>query len=177
MSVSAPTSSQGTPSTRDSYGGASALGLEFLKNYFERAGAEVSVSLVERKQNDAISSDSGPQECVYNLSGDVQILRMNPSLRASLNRLTTIAINKSKRHRFVCQIDINNELSARRALLEVIATDAVAVAEHTHKRAVIEGLSTGERRQVHHHVNQHEGFETLSDGEDEFRYLMVALKT
>ena len=155
------------------------LGLEFLKAYFKQSGAAVEVELIaptKKSQNAAEPTSAEPREYMYNLSGDVHILRVNPNLRASLNRLTTIAMNQGKRHRSVCQLDIEGELAARRALLEVIAADAAAVAEHTHKRAVIEGLSTGERRLIHHHVNEYDQCETLSEGEDEFRYLMVGLK-
>ena len=59
----------------------------------------------------------------------------------------------------------------------MIAEDAAAVAKHTHKRAIVEGLSSYERRKVHNAVNQDSEVETLSNGEGEFRYMMVAIKT
>jgi predicted RNA-binding protein Jag len=86
-------------------------------------------------------------------------------------------MNKSKRRRYVCQVDLEGQMMARRQLLETIAQDAAAVAQHTHKRAIIEGLSSGERRTVHYYAGQEGDVETMSEGRDDLRYLMVALKT
>ena len=145
-------------------------GLTFLQRYFQEAGAEVSISAqVVQSQESA--------ECVYTLKGALQPLRRQARYLTSLTRLTAAAMNAGGRQRHLCQLDLDGDLFARRALLEVIAEDAAAVAKHTHKRAIIEGLSAGERRQIHQYVTEHDEIETLSDGEDEFRYLMVALKT
>ena len=126
---------------------------------------------------DTTDQQAEPQECIYQLHGDLKALTRKPQYLASLTRLTSAAMSSRGRQRYLCQLDPGGSLTARKALLQVIAADAAAVAKHTHKRAIIEGLSSGERRQIHHHIGDDQEVETLSDGEDEFRYLMVAIKT
>ena len=152
------------------------LGLQFLRDYFTQVGAQITVS-VYQSSHEEDELFTRPDECIFTLSGDLKPLKRNPQYVASLTKLTTIAMSSKGRQRYLCQLDLDGHLTARRALLQVIADDAAAVAKHTHKRAIIEGLSAGERRQIHQQVSEDQEVETLSDGEDEFRYLMVAIKT
>jgi len=151
-------------------------GLQFLRDYFTQVGAEIAVS-VHSPQLDTSEKQPDEQECIYQLHGDLKPLKRNPQYLSSLTRLTSIAMSSGGRQRYLCQLDPGGTLAARKALLQVIAADAAEVAKHTHKRAIIEGLSSGERRQIHQHIGDDQEVETLSDGEDEFRYLMVAIKT
>lgn len=147
------------------------LGLDFLNDYFAGVKAKVQVEIQES------SDDEKTSDVIFTLRGDLKPLKQNPQQLAALTRLTSMAMSAHSRDFIRCVIDLNGRLKARRALLEVIADDAVAVAKHTHKRAIIEGLSAYERRQVHTAVKRDEEVETLSDGEGEFRYMMVAIKT
>ena len=152
------------------------LGRQFLHTYFTQIGAQVSVSAYQSSHEED-ESLTRPDECIFTLSGHLKPLKRNPQYLASLTKLTSIAMSSKGRQRYLCQLDLDGHLTARRALLQVIADDAAAVAKHTHKRAIIEGLSAGERRQIHQQISEDQEVETLSDGEDEFRYLMVAIKT
>ena len=145
------------------------LGLSFLNDYFAEIKAKVQISV---KKND---DDS--EETIFELNGDIKPLKRNPQMLSSLARLTSMAMSSQSKNFLRCSLDLEGKLSARRTLLEVIAEDAAAVAKHTHKRAIIEGLSSNERRRVHNFVSRDEDVETLSDGEGEFRYMMVAIKT
>lgn len=146
-------------------------GIQFLSTYFTSLQAQVKVSVQNIKEQD----DS--QEVIFKLTGHLNPLKRNPLYLSSLTRLTSMAMSAQSRHFVRCALDLDGHLSARRELLEVIAEDAAAVAKHTHKRAIIEGLSSFERRKVHNVVSQDAEVETLSDGEGEFRYMMVAIKT
>ena len=147
-------------------------GLDFLNDYFEGLHTKVQVTV---KENDP--SHSEDQETIFELTGDLVPLKQNPQQLNALTRLTSMAMSVGSRQHLRCALDLDGQLSARRALLEVIADDAAAVAKHTHKRAIIEGLSAYERRKVHHFINLDSEVETLSTGEGEFRYMMVAIKT
>ena len=149
-------------------------GLQFLRDYFDQIGAQVSVSAQESQSR---GDQSEAQECIYRLTGDLKPLKRNPQYAASLTKLTSISMSSGGRQRYLCQLDLDGRLNARRALLQVIAEDAAAVAKHTHKRAIIEGMSSSDRRHIHQHISEDTDVETLSDGEDKFRYLMVAIKT
>ena len=146
-------------------------GLEFLNDYFAGLRAKVRVEV----QKHSAGEDSS--EIIFNLTGEIKPLKQNPQQLAALTRLTSMAMSAGSRDFLRCVIDLDGQLNARRALLDVIAADAAAVAKHTHKRAIIEGLSAYERRKVHTAVKQDSEVETLSDGEGEFRYMMVAIKT
>jgi predicted RNA-binding protein Jag len=61
--------------------------------------------------------------------------------------------------------------------LEVIAADAVDVVKHTGRRAVIEGLSSAERRKIHAAATLDDAVETRSEGEGDFRFLMVSRRS
>lgn len=147
-------------------------GLDFLNDYFEGLSAQIQVMV-----KDSDSSTSEDQETVFELTGDLGLLKQNPQQLIALTRLTSMAMSVGSKQHLRCALDLDGQLSARRALLEVIADDAAAVAKHTHKRAIIEGLSAYERRKVHHFINRDDEVETLSTGEGEFRYMMVAIKT
>lgn len=147
-------------------------GLDFLNDYFQSLKAKVRISVQETSQQDEEIS-----ETVFELSGEIKPLKRNPQRLAALTRLTSMAMSTQSKGFVRCALDLEGQQSARRTLLEVIAEDAAAVAKHTHKRAIIEGLSASERRKVHHFVNRDQEVETLSDGEGEFRYMMVAIKT
>ena len=150
-------------------------GLKFLRDYFAQIGAQVFIS-VQDDQPAQIGS-SHIHECIYRLTGDLKPLKRNPQYLSSLSKLTSMSMSAEGRQRYLCQLDLDGRLVARRSLLKVIAEDAAAVAKHTHKRAIIEGLSASERRHVHQQISHDQEVETLSDGEDQFRYLMVAIKT
>ena len=147
------------------------LGLSFLNDYFMSVNAQVKVSLASSSAEDEV------QETVFKLTGSLKPLKRNPVYVSALTRLTSMAMSANSRHFVRCALDLDGHLSARRELLELLAEDAAAVAKHTHKRAIIEGLSSFERRKVHHFISQDPEVETLSDGEGEFRYMMVAIKT
>ena len=148
-----------------------ALGLDFLSDYFAGIKAKVQVSAKSQSEINA------EREVIFEITGDLKPLKRNPQQVSALSRLTSMAMSADSKNFFRCALDLAGHLSARRALLEVIAEDAAAVAKHTHKRAIVEGLSSYERRKVHNAVNQDSEVETLSNGEGEFRYMMVAIKT
>ena len=141
-------------------------GIAFLNGFFERKNLKIIVS-------------SGPlktEELIFHLTGQVKELKRKPDLLSALNRLTQLAANIGRKKNIPCVLDLEGHLSVRQNLIETISADAAAVTKHTGKRAVIEGLSAYERRKVHQLLEEDEEVETLSDGEGEFRYLMVSVK-
>ena len=141
-------------------------GLDFLRGFFERKGSKISVMFDPTYQ----------QEITYRLTGQVKELKRKPELLSSLTRLTQMALTQGCKKKLKCVLDLEGHLSMRRVLVETIAEDAADITKHTGRRAVIEGLTSYERRKVHQLLSEDKDVDTLSEGEGEFRYMMVAPK-
>ena len=140
-------------------------GVQFLQGLFERHQLSIQVVL-DQSQED---------EWVFRLSGQIKPLKKQPDLLSALTRLTQQVVSRHGRTK-VCILDLEGHLSARKALLEVLAMDSADVCKHTGKRAIIEGLNSYERRKIHQILQADDEVETLSEGEGDFRYLMVSNK-
>lgn len=143
----------------------SARGVSFLEGFFERAGLAVRVAVTH--------SDD---ELTFSLSGQLRPLRRDPEALSALTRLTQMAAFNGLSSSIPCSLDLGGG-AARKALLEVLAADVVDVVKHTGRRAVIEGLSSAERRKIHAAATEDPEVETRSEGEGDFRFLMVSRRT
>lgn len=144
---------------------AGALGSSFLNDYFARCDLKVSAHFQGASQG----------ELVYQLKGDVRSLRRDLEALSALTRLTQMVLMNEGLFAS-CVLDIEGNGQARLELLKTMTIDLIDVVKHTQKRAVIEGLSSYERRKVHTMVSEDGELETESKGEGEFRYLMVSPK-
>ena len=142
---------------------AGALGASFLNDYFEHCELKV-----EAQFEGAVHG-----ELVFQLKGQVRSLRRDPEGLSALTRLTQMAL-MSERLSAPCVLDIEGSGRARQELLNTLTADLIDVVKHTQKRAVLEGLSSHERRKVHTMVSEDGELETESKGEGELRYLMVS---
>jgi spoIIIJ-associated protein len=70
-------------------------------------------------------------------------------------------------------IDINGYREARHQDLEALAEKAIAQLQAGQTEAAIPGLSSAERRQLHHWIEQDGAYSTFSRGQDADRCLVV----
>jgi|GEM_PF-1789432 len=144
---------------------AGARGAQLLEGFFARVGLAVRVGVTHSEE-----------ELTFALSGQLRPLRRDPEALSALTRLAQMASFNGLSASLPCSIDLGGG-AARRALLEVIAADAVDVVKHTGRRAVIEGLSSAERRKIHAAATLDDAVETRSEGEGDFRFLMVSRRS
>ena len=142
---------------------ASALGVSFLNDYFTHSELKVQARF-----------DGAPQgELIFSLEGETRPLRRDPEALSALTRITQMALS-SAGLATRCVLDLEGNSRARAELIETMAADLIDVVKHTGRRAVIEGLSSAERRKVHSVVSEEGSLETESRGEGELRYLMIS---
>ncbi|NJN48762.1 MAG: RNA-binding protein [Alkalinema sp. RL_2_19] len=74
-------------------------------------------------------------------------------------------------------VDLSGYREARHQILEGFANEAIAALKAGEPEAAISGLSSAERRQLHHWIEQDEQYSTFSRGQEPDRQLVVCLKT
>jgi spoIIIJ-associated protein len=148
------------------------IAVDFFKGLFQRMGLHLSVEFVEQRDN----------QLIYQVNGDAKTL--TTELINHLNRLGSHILNQAREREqhqpresnLVCILDVNGKLKQREALLSVIASDVADVVKHSNRRAVIEGLNASERRVVHQQLSENQNVNTKSEGDGDYRYLIVSIK-
>lgn len=137
--------------------------LAFLGELCERLGLEV----------DLAADTDGDGALVIELTGDIERLERRPDLVSALTRLTGQATGRAVDDRVRVMLDVGGRFDARKALLEQAADDIARAVQVSGRRAVIEGLSSTERRVVHTRLADDEGVSTRSEGDERARRLLV----
>jgi spoIIIJ-associated protein len=152
------------------------VALDFFKGLFQRMDLRLSVEFVEQRDN----------QLIYQINGEAKSL--TTELINHLNRLGSQVLNQArdqardqaqnqiKENNLVCILDVNGKLKQREALLSVIASDVADVVTHSNRRAVVEGLNASERRVVHQQLSENQEVSTKSEGDGDYRYLIVSVK-
>ena len=140
--------------------------VSFLQEIFKKRNLLIQVSPTLSKKG----------ELILNLKGQTKPLKRQPQIVSALTTLVQLVLSANTRKRYTCVLDLEGHLEARSSLIDVLAADVADVTNHTQKRAIIEGLSSFERRKIHKTLDQDDRVDTQSEGEGEFRYLMVVPK-
>ncbi len=138
-------------------------GQTFLEDLFEHL--EMSVSI------DSKSEDG--ESLVYEITGDIARLKRSPDLVSAITLLTSQAASRASGERASCLLDVGGTFEARRALLATAAEDISRAVAATGRRAVIDSLSSSERRIVHTHLRDDDAVASRSEGEERGRLLIV----
>ena len=141
--------------------------VSFLQEIFKKKDLSIHVS--------PILSNRG--ELILNLKGQTKPLKRQPEVVSALTKLVQLVLSNHSSKRYICVLDLEGHLEARSTLIDVLAADVADVSSHTHKRAIIEGLSAFERRKIHKALDRDDRVNTQSEGEGDFRYLMVVPNT
>lgn len=144
---------------------AAEAGVEFLDELFERMDLDVEVEAGQPAE-DAV---------VIQLAGDLTELKRRPELVSAISQLASQAISSAtgQRARCVLELEGGGGYESRKSLLEVVAKDVADAVVRTRRRAVLEGLSSDERRVVHTVLVDDKRVRTRSEGDAEHRILLV----
>jgi spoIIIJ-associated protein len=100
--------------------------------------------------------------------------RVIDSIQYLANATLNIEVPESDRGAYT--IDLAGYREERHQALELLAATAIAAVQANGQESVIPGLSSAERRQLHHWIEQSEQFSTFSRGQEPDRQLVVCLK-
>ena len=141
---------------------------EFLNGIFERMGVSAK----------AESSEGEDGSIKVDISGDstgVLIGRRGETLDA-LQYLTSLVVNRKKDEYVRVVVDTENYRQKREETLVKLANRIAAKVSKTGKRVVLEPMNPYERRVVHSTLQGHPKVETISEGEEPYRKVIIRRK-
>lgn len=95
----------------------------------------------------------------------------------SLQYLTSLVVNKGTQEYKRITLDTENYRKKREETLVALANRIADKVVRTGKRVVLEPMNPYERRILHATLHDHEKVETISEGEEPYRRVVVAQKT
>ncbi len=141
---------------------------EFLNGIFERMGVSAK----------AESGEGEDGSIKVDISGDstgVLIGRRGETLDA-LQYLTSLVVNKKKDEYVRVVVDTENYRQKREETLVKLANRIAAKVSKTGKRVVLEPMNPYERRVLHSTLQGHPKVETISEGEEPYRKVVIRRK-
>lgn len=136
-------------------------------------------TLLKKMDVSAVASAEETEENInINITGDstgVLIGRRGETLDA-LQYLTSLVVNKGKEDYKRVFVDTENYRKKREETLEKLANRIAAKVEKTGKRVVLEPMNPYERRVLHATLQKNPKVETISEGEEPFRRVIIKKK-
>lgn len=146
------------------------------KNDGAQAALAFLGELCERLELKVDLSDGGTRDgaVVIELTGDgIDRLKRRPDLVSALTRLTGQAAGRAVDDRVRLVLDVGGDFEDRKALLEAAADDIARAVQTSGRRAVVEGLSSTERRVMHNRLADDDAVATRSEGDERARRLLI----
>ena len=137
-------------------------GLEFLEGVFQRLDIGVDVTVADDEDSYR-----------YVLKGDVDGLNARPELVNALTLLTGQTLSRAENRRVDCILDVGGSFDERKVLLDVAIEDLAHAVAVTGRTAVLQGLSSPERKVIHNGLKDVESIQTRSEGDDRTRMLVI----
>ncbi len=142
---------------------------DFLARVFAAMGMEVTVSINYKEDEKTMDID---------LSGEhmgVLIGKRGQTLDA-LQYLTSLVVNKGGQEYIRVKLDSENYRQRRLDTLENLARNVASKVKRTRRPVALEPMNPYERRVIHCALQNDPFVTTYSEGEDPYRYVVVALK-
>lgn len=139
------------------------VGQGFLSGLFERMNLDIQI--------EASQDSSGVY--VFELRGDVLLLKRRADVMSALGTLLGQALNQAAGERVRSALDLEGRYLMREGLLETMAQDVAANVQITGRRGVLLGLNPAERRLVHAAIADDETIKTHSEGRPDSRVLFI----
>ena len=138
-----------------------------MDNLFSKMGVEAKANAVEEEKSIKID-----------ITGDstgILIGRRGETLD-SLQYLTSLVVNKGTQEYKRITLDTENYRKKREETLVALANRIADKVVRTGKRVVLEPMNPYERRILHATLHDHEKVETISEGEEPYRRVVVRRK-
>ncbi|MEE2786661.1 MAG: R3H domain-containing nucleic acid-binding protein [Myxococcota bacterium] len=142
-------------------------GIDFLNGVFEHLDSKVTVALGEPDDD----------QYIYVLTDDVSTLQARPDLVSAITLLTGQHLSRVEGRRVDAILDVGGSFEQRKSLLETLASDLQNAVEKSGRIAVVQGLSSAERKVIHHGLKDIETVRTRSEGDERARILIVEQST
>ena len=145
------------------------LAKKFLSDVFAAMQLEVVITLDYKEAERELSID---------LNGDdmgVLIGKRGQTLD-SLQYLTSLVVNKGKSNYIRVKLDTEDYRKRRKETLENLARGIAYKVKKTRKTVVLEPMNPYERRIIHSALQGNKFVETVSEGEEPYRHVVVKLK-
>ena len=142
---------------------------DFLNSVFDAMGLAVDV---EVKMNEE------EKEMDVNLTGEEMGLLIGKRGQTldSLQYLTSLVVNKGKSDYIRVKLDTEDYRRRRKETLENLARGIAYKVKKTRKPVVLEPMNPYERRIIHSALQGNKFVETVSEGEEPYRHVVVKLK-
>ena len=143
--------------------------VDFLNSVFDAMGLAVDV---EVKMNEE------EKEMDVNLTGEEMGLLIGKRGQTldSLQYLTSLVVNKGKANYIRVKLDTEDYRRRRKETLENLARGIAYKVKKTRKPVVLEPMNPYERRIIHSALQGNKYVETVSEGEEPYRKVVVTLK-
>ena len=140
---------------------------QFLNELFVKMGVQATASAAEDEKSIKVD-----------IAGDstgILIGRRGETLD-SLQYLTSLVVNKGTQDYKRITLDTENYRAKREETLVALANRIASKVARTGKRVVLEPMNPYERRILHATLHNHDKVETVSEGEEPFRRVVVRRK-
>ena len=144
-------------------------------NEFEQAGANFLATLFDKTDWDLnVSVGQARDEWhVFELEGETEILKKKPELVSAITLLTSQVVSRAGGSSAHCLLDFDGGFEAREAQLITLANDLASAVSRNGRKAILDSLTSSERRVVHLHLKEHEEVQTRSENIGNRRLLVV----
>ena len=143
--------------------------VDFLSKIFLSMNIEVSIAAAYNEEE---------QELSINLEGEdmgILIGKRGQTLD-SLQYLVSLVVNKSSSDYIRVKLDTENYRERRKETLETLAKNIAYKVKRTKRSVSLEPMNPYERRIIHSALQGNKFVETVSEGEEPYRHVVVKLK-
>lgn len=142
---------------------------EFLSSVFDAMGMEVVIRINVQEENHVIDVELSGNEMGILIGKRGQTLD-------SLQYLTSLAVNKNTENYYKIKVDTEDYRKRRKETLENLAKNIAYKVKRTKRPVSLEPMNPFERRVIHSTLQNDRYVTTYSEGEEPYRYVVVALK-
>ena len=143
--------------------------IEFLSQIFGAMNLEVSITAAYNEEE---------QELSLNLEGDdmgILIGKRGQTLD-SIQYLTSLVVNKGREKYVRIKMDTEDYRNRRKETLESLAKNIAYKVKRSRRPVALEPMNPYERRIIHSALQGNKYVETVSEGEEPYRHVVVKLK-
>ncbi len=142
---------------------------EFLSSVFEAMNMEVVIKINVQEESRVIDVELSGNEMGILIGKRGQTLD-------SLQYLTSLAVNKNTESYYKIKVDTEDYRKRRKETLENLAKNIAYKVKRTKRPVSLEPMNPFERRVIHSTLQNDRYVTTYSEGEEPYRYVVVALK-